>query len=454
MTDEDILRRMIAYAAEPTPRYTSYPTANRFEPGLGEDVLRAWLGGINSRAPLSLYVHIPFCAQQCWYCGCNMKLSVRYAPIGAYVEALCAEIDLIADASPAGLSFAHLHFGGGTPSVLEAADLARIMARLRARFAQAPGSEIALEIDPRTVKSDFITALGELGFNRASLGVQDFDPRVQKAINREQSPALIAEVSASLRAVGVKSLNFDLLYGLPHQTSAGLAQTIAQSLSIAPDRIALFGYAHVPWFAKNQRMIAEDVLPGAAERAQQILTARRALQAAGYDAIGIDHFALPQDDLARAAKAGLLHRNFQGYTTDGAGVMLGFGATAIGQTPQGFFQTIAETGAYTRAISAGRLPVERGLGVTAEDRLRAAVIEDLMCVGATDLAARAADAGFPVAVFDAALARAAPLIGDGLAAWDGSVLRLSEAGMLLARLTAACFDAYRVPAAGRHAVSV
>jgi len=454
MSDDSILRLLIAKSAEPAPRYTSYPTANRFEAGFPAQTLADWLAKIDPRAPVSLYVHIPFCAQQCWYCGCNMKLAARYEPIAAYVKALLAEIDLAAAAAPKGLSFAHLHFGGGTPSVLKPSDLAAIMDALRARFTQAQDAEIAIEIDPRTATDEFISALGEQGFNRVSFGVQDFDPAVQKAINREQPPELIARLTDQVRAHGVRGVNFDLLYGLPRQTVDSLNATIAQSLAMAPDRISLFGYAHVPWFAKNQRMIPEDSLPGGVERARQILAARRAFQAAGYACIGIDHFALASDDLAIAARDGRLHRNFQGYTTDGAGVMLGFGATAIGQTPSGFYQNIAETGAYARAIAEGRLPAERGLSVAGQDRLRAAVIEDIMCAGRCDLSARAAQHGYASDVFDDAREKLKPLIGEGLAMLSGDVLSLSEAGLLLARLAAACFDEYRVAAPGKHAVAV
>ena len=293
------------------------------------------------------------------------------------------------------------------------------MDRLHAHFAPAKNAEIALEIDPRTIADALLHDLGVLGFNRASLGVQDFDPVVQKAINREQSPDLIASVTQRLRDAGVGAIKFDLLYGLPHQTTASLTRTINAALTMGPQRVSLFGYAHVPWFAKNQRMIPEDALPGAAERARQILAARRAFESAGYTCIGIDHFALPSDDLSRALRTRSLHRNFQGYTTDGAGVMLGFGATAIGQTHQGYYQTIAETGAYARAVANGQLPIERGIAVNDEDRLRARVIEDIMCYGACNLAARLKDAGRSPSHFDDARARLAPLITDGHATSEG-----------------------------------
>lgn len=453
-SDADILRLLNAYAGEVAPRYTSYPTANRFEPEIPQSLVRDWLARIDPARPVSLYVHIPFCAQQCWYCGCNMKLAARYQPVQAYVDTLLAEVDLVADAAPAGLRFGHLHFGGGTPSVLSPHDMERVLNRLHARFTAAPGAEIAIEIDPRTVSEALLSGLGALGFNRASLGVQDFDPAVQAAINRVQTPDLIARTTAILRDTGVDRVNFDLLYGLPHQTARGLERTINTSLTMAPDRVALFGYAHVPWFAKNQRMIPEEALPGAAERARQALAARRTFQAAGYDCIGIDHFATPHDDLSAAMRQRTLRRNFQGYTTDAADVMIGFGASAIGQTSEGFVQAIGETNAYARAIAAGRLPVERGLGVNDEDRLRARVIEDIMCFGETDFVGRARQAGRTADHFDEAVSRMSGLIEDGLVRIADGRIIASEAGLLLARLIAACFDSYRVATPGKHAVAI
>ena len=292
-----------------------------------------------------------------------MKLAARYSPVATYVQHLLEEIDLIAEALPARMPVSHLHFGGGTPTVLEPADLAAVMARLRERFQLTRDAEIAIESDPRTLTDAMIEQIGLLGFNRASFGVQEFDSKVQAAINRIQPPEMVERAITGLRAAGVPNINFDLIYGLPHQTSAALCRTVEQCVAMKPDRIALFGYAHVPWVAKNQRMIADDALPSASERAEQAQLAAATLVASGYVRIGIDHFALAGDSLAIAAAQGRLHRNFQGYTSDAAQTLIGIGATAIGRTPQGYVQNASETGAWSRAVAAGKLPVARGLAL-------------------------------------------------------------------------------------------
>ena len=296
-----------------------------------------------------------------------MKLAARYSPVATYVQHLLLEIDLIAGALPARMPVSHLHFGGGTPTVLEPEDLAAVMARLRERFRLEPDAEIAIESDPRTLADEMIEQIGALGFNRASFGVQEFDPKVQAAINRIQPPEMVERAIPGLRASGVPNINFDLIYGLPHQTAAALCRTVEQCVAMKPDRIALFGYAHVPWVAKNQRMIADDSLPTAPERAEQAAAAAATLVENGYIQIGIDHFALARDSLAIAAAEGRLHRNFQGYTSDTARTLIGIGATSIGRTPQGYVQNVSETGAWSRAVAAGKLPIARGHALTGQD---------------------------------------------------------------------------------------
>jgi oxygen-independent coproporphyrinogen-3 oxidase len=455
MIDDALVALLARHARTPAPRYTSYPTANHFHPGVDAGIYGDWLARLDPAAPVSLYVHIPFCAQQCWYCGCNMKLAARYEPIADYVDALLREIDLIASRAPAGMRFSHLHFGGGTPSVLTPEDMERVVGRLRRCFEPTADAEIAIEIDPRTFTARLLSRLAALGFNRASLGVQEFDPAVQSAINRTQPASLIAQTTQALRDAGIAAVNFDLLYGLPHQTVDTLSRTIEACAAMAPDRVALFGYAHVPWFAKNQRMIPQEALPDGEARVRQALAARAGFEAAGYQAIGLDHFALPGDPLACAAREGRLRRNFQGYTTDACATMLGFGATAIGATPDGFVQNIGETGAWNRAVNARALPVERGIGLTDEDRLRARVIEQVMCAGQADLAALARAAGRPADHFDAAIAALDPLAADRLVRIDDRRITLSPAGMFVSRLAAAAFDAHRAPAApAAHAVAI
>lgn len=442
------------YAGRAVPRYTSYPTAPHFRRDFPEATLRRWLGALPPEAPVSLYLHVPFCRQMCWYCGCNMKLATRYAPVADYVESLLAEIDLVAAALPGRPAVSHLHWGGGTPTALDPADLARAMDRLRARFEFAPDAELAIESDPRTLTPEMAAAIGRLGFTRASFGVQEFDPRVQGAINRVQPPEMVAGTVAALRAAGVAAINFDLIYGLPHQTAESLLDTIAVSRAMAPDRIALFGYAHVPWMARNQRMIPTEALPDAASRATMATRAAEALEAAGYVPIGLDHFALPGDPLAQAARSGRLRRNFQGYTTDAAETLIGFGATAIGRTASGFVQNLAETGAWARAIAAGRLPVARGLAVSDDDRLRARVIERLMCDGAADTAALGAAFGRPADWCADELARLSEHAADGLVRLDGGRVELTAAGRGLSRVVAATFDRYLAASETRHSLAV
>jgi oxygen-independent coproporphyrinogen-3 oxidase len=440
------------HAARAVPRYTSYPTAPHFEAGFSPETYRDWLARTPAEEPVSLYLHVPYCRQMCWYCGCNMKLAARYAPVAAYAETLRAEIALVADALPEGLSVSHLHWGGGTPTALSPEDLSRCMARVASRFDIARGAELAIESDPRTLSSEMIGMIGALGFTRASFGVQEFDPEVQAAINRIQPPEMVRRAVEGLRAAGVQAINFDLIYGLPRQTAETLVNTIAIARDMKPDRIALFGYAHVPWMAKNQRMIAPESLPGPAERAEQAARAAEALIAAGYVPIGLDHYALPTDSMAIAAREGRLRRNFQGYTTDQAETLIGLGATAISRTRFGYAQNIAETNAWARAVQAGIPPVAKGRALSDDDRLRGFVIERIMCDGAVDLDAAAARFGAPPGWWDALALD--DLAADGLITRQGARIALTAAGRPLCRVVAAAFDAYLPRSEARHSVAV
>jgi oxygen-independent coproporphyrinogen-3 oxidase len=441
------------YATQAAPRYTSYPTAPHFRADFPAQTWAGWLNALDPATPVSLYVHIPFCKQMCWYCGCNMKLAARYAPLAQYVEDLLLEIDQTAALTP-GLTVDHLHFGGGTPTALEPDDLARIMERLRARFAVAPDAEIAIEGDPRTMTDAMIDRIGALGFNRASFGVQEFDPAVQKAINRIQPPEMVADCVGKLRAAGITGINFDLIYGLPHQTEAALARTVDLCAAMTPDRLALFGYAHVPWMAKNQRMIPDDALPGAAARMAQATVAATALSDAGYAVIGIDHFALPDDPLAIAAAQGRLRRNFQGYTVDACDTLIPFGATAIGRAPQGYVQNIAETGAWARAVRAGGPPVAKGLALSPDDRARAWVIERLMCDFAVDADEATRRFGRDDGWLSDSFAALSAMAEDGLVDLRGGRVAITDRGRPLARVVAAAFDAWLAESRARHSVAV
>jgi oxygen-independent coproporphyrinogen III oxidase len=442
------------YAKSNVPRYTSYPTAPHFSTHFPAATYREWLARLDPDEPVSLYLHVPFCKQMCWYCGCNMKLAARYSPVATYVQHLLEEIDLIAGALPSRMPVSHLHFGGGTPTVLEPEDLAAVMARLGTRFQLLPDAEIAIESDPRTLTDSMIRQIGALHFNRASFGVQEFDPKVQSAINRIQPPEMVERAISGLRAAGVPNINFDLIYGLPHQTTAALCRTVEQCVAMKPDRIALFGYAHVPWVAKNQRMIEDATLPNASERAEQARAAAAALVANGYIQIGIDHFARPGDSLAIAAAEGRLHRNFQGYTSDVARTLIGIGATAIGRTPQGYVQNVSETGAWSRAVAAGKLPVARGHVLQGQDQLRSLVIERIMCDGSVDLAAAGCALGFSDDWYAEEIPELRQMQEDRLLCCDDGKLSLTPEGLPLARVVAAVFDTYLRDSTARHSVAV
>lgn len=442
------------YARRPTPRYTSYPTAPHFQTGFAEDRYRRWLSDLPPSDPISLYLHVSFCRQMCWYCGCNMKLASKYGPVGDYAKVLRKEVALTADALPGRMTISHLHWGGGTPTALSPDDLHLLMEDVRARWDFAPDAEIAIESDPRTLTAEMAVRIGQLGFTRASFGVQEFDSRVQQAINRVQPPDMVQRSVEELRGAGVSGINFDLIYGLPHQTVATLIETVKLSAAMRPDRVALFGYAHVPWMAKNQRMIDEAVLPGAKERAAQAEAAAEALIAEGYVAIGLDHFALPDDALAVAAQEGKLRRNFQGYTTDRAETLLGLGATSIGRSPSGYVQNITETGAWSRAVRDGHLPVAKGLPFVQDDRLWAEVIERLMCDGHVDARAIGQKHNAPDGWWHDAFDTLEELQADGLLDLLSGTVRMSAKGRPLVRIAASAFDAYLHDSSARHSVSV
>ncbi len=445
---------LAAYARRAVPRYTSYPTAPHFREDFAPATYADWLRRADPSRPVSLYLHVPFCRQVCAYCGCNMKLAASYAPVAAYAEALHAEIELVAALLPRGMKAIHLAWGGGTPTALAPDDLAALMDRLRRHFTFLPEAELSIESDPRTLTPEMAARIGALGFTRASFGVQEFDPKVQQAINRIQPPAMVARAVEALRHAGVAHINFDLIYGLPHQTEETLLATIATAAAMRPDRVALFGYAHVPWMARRQRLIDEAALPAAAARARQSESAAEALAHHGYQAIGLDHFALPGDSMAVAARQGTLRRNFQGYTTDPAETLIGFGATAIGRSPFGHVQNLAETGAWSRAVFGATLPVGKGVALSPHDRLRGQVIERIMCDSQVNTDAVARSLGAPEAWCPEELETLDAMAADGLLARQGPAITLTPEGRKLARVVAAVFDSYLAAGKARHSVAV
>lgn len=337
------------------PRYTSYPTAPLFSSDIGPGDCAQWLQSVPPAESTSLYLHFPFCRSMCWYCGCHTTISERDQPILDYLDVLHREIDLVGGLRDDRLDVGEIHFGGGTPTIMRPEEFVTLMGVLRTNFSVGAQARIAVEIDPRTLSADMADTLGHTGVSRASLGVQSFDPVVQKAINRVQSEEATAEAVSRLRANGIRGLNFDLIYGLPFQTVQSCINTVEAAIAMRPDRFAVFGYAHVPGFKKHQRLIDETALAGAQERNEQAEAIARALIAAGYKRVGLDHFALPGDELAIAAESGRLHRNFQGYTTDECRTLIGLGASSIGRFAEGFVQNEVPLGLYATRIADGGL---------------------------------------------------------------------------------------------------
>lgn len=357
------------------PRYTSYPTANHFNSAIGPADYKSWLADLCNDVALSLYVHIPFCEALCWYCACSTKATHRYHPVADYLEALETEVLSVSELIPRRHRLTHLHWGGGSPDILSARDIRRLGASLNSSFEIPPGTEFAVEIDPRLMTAEKADSMVEIGVNRISIGVQDFDPAVQKAIGREQDYETTSKAIGLFRDRGVHSVNVDLVYGLPHQTERSLDRTIQQVFELSPDRIAVFGYAHVPHRASNQKLIDASALPAPAQRYSMARRVAELIGQAGYRPIGIDHFARSEDSLATRR----LRRNFQGYTTDSADVTIGLGASAIGRLPGGYVQNAVAASDYARRVQQAGLATVRGWALTREDRLRAFVIERLMC---------------------------------------------------------------------------
>lgn len=424
------------------PRYTSYPTAPNFTKNVGASDYRSWLRGLREGQPTSLYLHIPFCRSMCWYCGCHTTITRRDRPIQEYLSVLCREIELLADARPEGFEIGEIHFGGGTPTIIRPDEFITLMAVLRSRLGFAADVNVAVEIDPRTLTGQMAEALGASGVTRASLGVQSFDDKVQRAINRIQSPETTRSTVEQLRANGIDAINFDLIYGLPHQTVKSCLDTVETAVKMRPERLAVFGYAHIPSFKKHQRLIEDEALPDAAERARQASAISDALVAAGYIRVGLDHFALPQDELAVAQSEGRLHRNFQGYTTDTCETLIGLGASSIGRLPQGYVQNEVPPGLYASRIMKSELPVAKGYPLTVEDRLRARIIERIMCDFAVDIVAVAQEHGVDPDYLLTGNIYLSELERDGLIVRQGGRITVSEQHRFIVRAVASAFDSY------------
>ncbi|MDJ0826509.1 MAG: oxygen-independent coproporphyrinogen III oxidase [Rhodobacter sp.] len=446
MTIQAQLKRLGLFDAR-VPRYTSYPTAPHFSDSVGPLETRNWIAAIPERDTVSIYVHIPFCRRLCWFCACRTQGTATAAPVEAYLGSLKAELDLVRAELPQGVEIEHLHWGGGTPTLLVPEMIAELS---QAIFDVAPltaDAQFSVEIDPNEIDDARLDALAAAGMNRASIGIQDFDAQIQETIGRPQTYEVTKAAVDGLRARGIESLNVDILYGLPHQTRTKISDSVQLLMSLNPDRVALFGYAHVPWMAKRQALIPTDALPVPEERLELFNVARDLFKWDGYAEIGIDHFARPGDGLEVAWRNGTMRRNFQGYTEDKSETLIGFGASAISRYRQGYAQNDASTSGYQGAVRDGRFATKRGHKFTEDDLLRAAVIEALLCDFRVDLAAAADRVGQPVA-------QAAALV-DGLDAAFPGMLQVSDETVEirdharpLARMIARHFDAYEMSAAG------
>jgi oxygen-independent coproporphyrinogen-3 oxidase len=451
MTHDPQLARLGLFDAR-VPRYTSYPTAPQFRAEVGAGDFAAWIGAIPAGSEISLYLHVPFCRRLCWFCACRTQGTATDAPVIAYLDTLKAELAVLRRHLPPGVTLGRLHWGGGTPTLMSA-DAMRDLGRAILEITPlAPGAEFSVEIDPNEIDDARLDALAGLGMNRASIGVQDFDPMIQAAIGREQSYALTREVAQALRARGVASLNADILFGLPHQTPARIAASVQKLLTLAPDRVALYGYAHVPWMSRRQQLIPPEALPTPEARLEMFDTARQLFRWDGYRDIGIDHFARPEDGLARAQAAGQLRRNFQGYTDDPSPVLIGLGASAISRFPQGYAQNAAGTAAYTKAVRAGAFATERGHRFRGEDQLRARIIEALMCDFAVARAALVRDFAVPPDRIEALFQTARDDFGAMVQISDQG-LAIPDHARPLTRMIARSFDAY-AGAAARHSPAI
>lgn len=436
------------------PRYTSYPTAVQFHAGITATTHADWIGTLPEGLPLSIYVHVPFCKQLCWFCGCHTHVANTYNPVKAYLDLLKAEMTLVRRTLKPGHRVTHIHWGGGSPTILKPEDIEGLTAHIRSTFDVEPDAEFAVEIDPRTITAAMADAFRKAGVNRASLGVQDCNPVVLQAVNRMQTIETTRKAVDMLRSAGVTALNIDLMYGLPHQTVDGIRQTIDAVMDLEPDRLAVFGYAHLPSFKAQQGLIDEAALPSLEERLEQYETGRRHLMDRGYVAVGLDHFAKPSDPMAIALKDHTLTRNFQGYTTDAAPALIGIGSSAISAFPKGYTQNAVPMPAYRKAILAGEFATARGVAVTEDDELRRTIISDLMCFGEVNLADVADRFGHKASEFEPELESLEGLSRDGLVEVSGAVVKIPKGAHAAVRVVCAEFDRYLAPSGNRHATAV
>ena len=430
--------------ATPVPRYTSYPTAAEFNDKVGAAEFGAELAKVGDGQPVSLYVHIPYCHEICWYCGCNTGAANKVQRLNSYLETLHEEIELVAARLGGRGNVQRIAFGGGSPNAIAPEQFALLLGKLRETF-DASDAMLSIELDPRSLNASWFDVIAAAGIERASLGVQTLETKVQRAIGRIQPIELIKTAVEELRRAGVRSLNFDLMYGLPYQGLAELQATLEAAMEMRPERIALFGYAHVPHMIPRQRRIDGNALPDAELRFAQAELGHRILTHAGYEAIGFDHYSLPDDPLARAAREGGLRRNFQGFTDDSSSVLIGLGASAISQSPGLIAQNEKNAGRYKIRVSSGLLPATHGIARAADDQKRGRIIEQLLCNGETQI-----EGCFEHKL----LGKLRPFLERGLLTLECGRLRIPDYGRPYARVIASLFDQYRQPDARRFSNAI
>lgn len=446
---EEIEQTIRRYAILPVPRYTSYPTAVEFVSDVVASDYQTWLGSIDGREPVSIYLHIPYCRDLCFYCGCHAKALRRNDVAEAYVRALVCEFETVAAHLKTKLRVRNLHWGGGTPSIVGENGLETVLDALQRHFHIDDDVSHAIELDPRHITADLAKVLRRLGVNRVSLGVQDVNADVQAAIGRIQPIDTVRAAVDHLRAAGIDRINFDLIYGLPLQTAASLRQTCRAVAALMPDRIACYGYAHMPSRRANQKQIDSATLPSGVERLDQATTVSAELRALGFQPVGIDHFARKDDPLAIAASEHRLRRNFQGYTDDACDTLIGFGCSAISRLPDGYVQNETDAPRYCATTAAGHLATVRGCRMTGDDWLRARIIEELMCNFRVDLKAMSvADQ------FQDELALLRPMVTEGLLTICNGVVSVTDAGRTVVRVVASMFDAHRWETRGQFSAAV
>lgn len=440
--DIDTLKRF----DRPGPRYTSYPTAVEFHEGVGEEDYRRALAAVDDEAEgaLGVYVHLPFCQERCTFCGCHVIATSHREVVDVYLDHVAMEIERVAALLPRRRNLAQVHFGGGTPTYLTPVQLTRLWNELRRSFSLLPNAEVAIEVDPRVTTREHLEVLAALGFNRLSMGVQDFTEDVQDAIGRHQSYEQTARILTQAREIGFRDgVNIDLVYGLPRQTEETFSEGLARVAALRPDRLAVYSFAYVPWIRGNQRKIDTNEIPGAEQKLRLYLAALQSLLDAGYEPIGMDHFALPADELAVAQREGRLARNFMGYTVRPADANLAFGVSSIGDLPGGYFQNEKKLSTYYESLTRGSLPIERGVLVSDDDRLRRWIITEIMCNFAVRKDEVLTRFGIDFdSYFADALPALAPLEEAGFVELTAESIRITSAGRLLVRNAAMAFDAY------------